>query len=160
MKLRQIVPQVVCLSCDVCCRFPDKQSAWRPVFAKEEKERIDKNLSLDANNKINLVPYKDFYICPCFTTESNRCKVYDARPFDCQLYPFLLIRKNNKIFLGIDKKCPYTKVIFGEETKKSYIDYLARELTLPGNIEWLRENPCLFGAYDEDALEIGFLFNL
>jgi Fe-S-cluster containining protein len=159
-NLRQILPQEVCLACDVCCRFLEPESAWRPAFAEEEKKRIDKNLPLDKSGKVSLIKYKQMYICPCYAPESNKCKVYSLRPLDCQLYPFLLIKKGSQIYLGIDKKCPYTKVIFEEEAKQAFLDYLKKELTSKDVAAWLKKNPNLFGTYDEEALEIAYLFDL
>ena len=34
--VEQIVPGKVCFACDVCCRFPEQDSALRPYFTKEE----------------------------------------------------------------------------------------------------------------------------
>lgn len=159
-KIRQIVPPKACLACDVCCRFIDKASPWRPVFTKRERDHIDKNLALDKTGKIKLIPYKKLHICPCFSPKENKCKVYALRPFDCRLYPFLLIRRGNKIYLGIDKKCPYTQVIFSEKENELYMQYLKKELSSEEFAHWLKDNPNLFLPAHSDALELAFLFDL
>jgi hypothetical protein len=37
--LPQIVPSDLCLRCDVCCRFPERESFLRPYFTAQERER-------------------------------------------------------------------------------------------------------------------------
>ena len=39
IALPQLVPSRTCLQCDVCCRFPDPDSALRPYFAESEIAR-------------------------------------------------------------------------------------------------------------------------
>ena len=34
--VEQIVPSRVCFTCDVCCRFPERDSPLRPYFTREE----------------------------------------------------------------------------------------------------------------------------
>lgn len=160
LKIKQIVPQEICLICDGCCRFIEKESLWRPVFTPEEKSRINNNLSLDKDHKINVIHYKKTNICPCFSVEQNLCKVYNLRPFDCQLYPFLLIRSGSKVCLGLDQKCPFTKTFLSDKGRDKYIRYLEKELTSENTKDWLRNNPSLFGVADSDVLELAFLFDL
>ncbi|MFM8551179.1 MAG: hypothetical protein ACKOCD_02535, partial [Nitrospiraceae bacterium] len=58
----QCVPSRVCVSCDVCCRFPEPDSFLRPYFTAEEiaqaaAQGIDPALFPDpAGSQIGLVP--------------------------------------------------------------------------------------------------------
>ena len=38
-QLKQLIPSQTCLDCDICCRYPDKQSHMAPVFSLEEKSK-------------------------------------------------------------------------------------------------------------------------
>jgi uncharacterized protein len=104
MKLKQFVPAECCAKCDVCCRFLDEETPLAPVFLNKENK---------------LIAYQDRFICPKFDPDTNRCKDYENRPPDCQLYPFVIMYDEDykDVVLGLDPKCPYiekaqsTKVI-------------------------------------------------
>ena len=60
--LPQLVPSRVCLSCDVCCRFPERDSFLRPYFTSDEIRRaiargIDPVLFPNPNGcQVSVVP--------------------------------------------------------------------------------------------------------
>jgi hypothetical protein len=80
--------------------------------------------------KICPVPYMEGYVCPLFSQDSNRCGGYDIRPFDCQLYPFILTfnRDYNKVCLSVDVKCPFIREHLDSVSVKEYTNYLANFL--------------------------------
>ncbi len=134
-KLYQIIPSEVCFSCDVCCRFLDKNSPLAPIFTDIEKNRIISQgsdptlfqLQEDGNSsQIKLKPHNDFYICPFFEPETSRCTIYEYRPFDCQLYPFSLMYNQDRtnIVLGLDMLCPFGETHFETDTFKRYIQHV------------------------------------
>lgn len=159
--IEQIVPDSVCLKCDICCRFLDEKSAWRPAFTQEEKRQISAELKFDNTQRIKLIPYKkDLFICPCFCPKTNRCHIYSLRPLDCRLYPLLLLKKDQVLFLGIDKKCPYSKTLLEDSANKAYLKRIVKTLTSRDMIELLKNSPFLFAHYDDDALELEYLFDI
>ncbi|MFA4842742.1 MAG: YkgJ family cysteine cluster protein, partial [Candidatus Omnitrophota bacterium] len=100
--IKQIIPQEVCLKCQGCCRFSEKDSVWSPSLLDEEAESLgQKKILLIASAAGNV------FFCSFFEPEKNACKIYSRRPFECQLYPFLLKRKDKKTFLAVDPKCPF-----------------------------------------------------
>ena len=113
----QIVPSRVCFSCDVCCRFPEQDSSFRPFFSKSEIQQaiasgIDPGHFPDsAGSQIAPVPNPsgEGYVCPAFDPGTSHCRIYNARPLDCQLYPFLVMwdQARQVVQLGWDTKCPY-----------------------------------------------------
>jgi Fe-S-cluster containining protein len=115
--LPQIVPSGVCLSCSVCCRFPEPESVLRPFFTREEIHRaVEAGLSrayfTDENgSQITLVshPAGDGYLCPAFDVATSTCRIYTSRPFDCQIYPLAIMwsEDHREILLGWDTKCPF-----------------------------------------------------
>ena len=120
-QLHQIIPTEVCFSCDVCCRFLEVDSPLAPIFTEAETEEViaqgaDPSLfhpqTDGKSTQIQLIPHKDFYICPFFDPETSHCTIYPIRPLDCQLYPFALMfsEDRRKVVLGVDTLCP-----FGEE---------------------------------------------
>jgi Fe-S-cluster containining protein len=161
MPLKQLVPEEFCLKCDVCCRFPESHTVWAPLFTESEiKHLVDCDILpplLFTTQRINLIPHKDYFICPCFNPDDKKCKIYADRPFECRLYPFLLARKDNKFYLALDKKCPYLENLSQDEIK-SYTDYLKKELESKANKSFLKNNPDLFSDYP--AADLKLLFSL
>lgn len=97
--LPQLVPSQVCLSCDVCCRFPDRDSFLRPYFTAEEIQRavargIDRSHFPDPSGcQIALTPHPsgEGYLCPAFDPTTSHCRIYEDRPLDCQIYPLAVM---------------------------------------------------------------------
>ncbi len=146
VELKQFVPAEVCLSCQGCCRYHQKDTPWAPLFLLRESAELTEDnivpccLFSSSNNKkdeygggqadvrapvkVNLIEHEDSYICPCFDYEANKCKIYANRPFDCQLYPFILVRRGLKVYLAADENCPYIKKEIKAKNTQDYIKYL------------------------------------
>ncbi|MCA9473398.1 MAG: YkgJ family cysteine cluster protein [Nitrospirales bacterium] len=113
----QFVPSRICFNCDVCCRFPERDSFLRPYFTRSEIEMaIQHGVSPEhfanrGGSQIEVVPHPsgEGYLCPAFDLSTSRCRIYEARPFDCQLYPLVLMwdDRHDEIQLGWDTKCPF-----------------------------------------------------
>ncbi|MFA6350662.1 MAG: hypothetical protein WCY12_07060, partial [Candidatus Omnitrophota bacterium] len=63
LKITNIIPGKLCLSCDVCCRFIDKNAALRPFFFPHEITQKIKPY-LDKSGRVILKPFQDTHICP------------------------------------------------------------------------------------------------
>ncbi len=159
-KLYQIIPSEVCFSCDVCCRFLDKNSPLAPIFTDIEKNRIisqGANPSLfqqkeDGNSsQIKLKPHNDFYICPFFEPETSRCTIYENRPFDCQLYPFSLMfnQDRSSVVLGVDMLCPFGETHFETDTFKRHIQHVIDFVESDLVKEQICTNWSLIGEYQD-----------
>src|SRR5438094_6979748 len=115
--VEQIVPSRVCFTCDVCCRFPERDSPLRPYFTREEiQAAIARGISPDAfpdhtGSKVAVVPQGEGYRCPAFQPETGRCGIYEDRPLDCRLYPVAVMwdRENADVVMGWDSKCPFIR---------------------------------------------------
>lgn len=157
--IKQFVPQEACLSCQGCCRFREVDSAWAPCLLDEEaQELIDKDIPpayINMQKKIRPVsnPQGEGFVCAFFAPESNKCKVYAMRPFECQLYPFLINLRNKKVALTVDLNCPYVKENMGKKEFQEYVNYLSAYLNSPEQLEMLRDNPQIIQAY-EDVLDV------
>ncbi|HKT34965.1 MAG TPA: hypothetical protein VJR03_09045, partial [Nitrospira sp.] len=72
--LPQLVPSSACFRCDVCCRFPDPDSALRPYFTGEEITRaVQHGLPAAAfpdalGSQVALIPAAEgeAFHCPAF----------------------------------------------------------------------------------------------
>jgi uncharacterized protein len=113
----QHVPSPVCLSCDVCCRFPEVDSFLRPYFtAHEITEAISRGIDAEAfpdrqGSQIRVVPNPagEGYVCSAFDPATSHCRIYEKRPLDCQIYPLVVMwsADHSEVVLGWDSKCPF-----------------------------------------------------
>lgn len=152
--IRQFVPQGVCLKCLGCCRFKEQDSLWLPYLLDTEiQDLLDREIPSTSisflEKKIRSLPNptNEGFICAFFDVYNNRCKIYDFRPFQCQLYPFLINLKGQKVILTVDLNCPYIKEKAETKEFKEYTDYLADFLDSPAQIRLLKSNPQLLATY-------------
>lgn len=159
MQIKQFIPQDVCLNCKGCCRFLRADSVWSPCLLDEEVQNLlDKdipaaNISIDRKLLLIEAPDGQGYLCPFLEVKDNKCRTYDSRPFECQLYPFLLNLRRGKVLLTADLNCPYVKEKLKSKEFKEYVDYLTELLNSPTQLEIIKDNPHILQTY-EDVLEI------
>ena len=160
--MKQFLPQGVCLRCQGCCRFKEQNSAWLPCLMDEEiQELLDRKIppaliSMERKIQPYSNPAGEGFICAFFDIKDNKCKIYDWRPFECQLYPFLINLRDRKIILTVDLNCPYVKDNLQSKEFKEYADYLISFLNSPVQIKLLKDNPQLLKAYEDisEAVEL------
>jgi hypothetical protein len=136
---------------------------WAPCLLDEEmQELIDKEgipaATISIERRIDLLPNPqgEGFICPFLNLADNKCRIYDWRPFECQLYPFLITLRGKKVLLTVDLNCPYIKEKIKSQELKDYIEYLSAYLNCPQQLKLLKDNPRIIQAYDEvcDLLEL------
>jgi Fe-S-cluster containining protein len=161
--IKQFVPQDVCLKCQGCCRFKKADSVWTPCLLDEEIQNlVDKAdippalLSLDRRIRPIDNPQGEGFICAFLDIQHNKCKIYELRPFECQLYPFLISMRHKKILLTLDLNCPYVKDKLDTQEFKDYTSYLSALLNSPKQLEVFKDNPQIIQAYEEvlDVMEL------
>jgi len=164
-KPKQFVPQEACFSCQGCCRFNAPDSPWVPCLIEEDIQGLlDKKIPpalLSLNKRIRPLPNPkgEGFVCAFFDINTNKCKVYDFRPFECQLYPFLINLRGKKVILTVDLNCPYAKEKINSPEFKEYSDYLIAYLNNPKQIQLLKDNPQILQAYEEVAEIIELKFS-
>ncbi len=162
--LRGFVPSEECFKCDRCCRFSDKETIWSPVFSAQEVEEVINEGYPPAVFNIGRVGFKDVrlhpkqglrysFICPFFDEEKNCCKIYPIRPFDCRLYPFLIVDMGDgDVFLGLDEQCPYVGKLLTKQNGAEIIDrhskFLAEFLNSQEGKECLYKSPQIIARYN------------
>ncbi|MFA4991011.1 MAG: phosphatidylglycerol lysyltransferase domain-containing protein [Candidatus Omnitrophota bacterium] len=158
MKFGQIVPEKICLACDVCCRFIDKDSPLRPFFFPKEitagiRPRLDKS------GRISLKKHPDIHTCPFFNLKNNKCAIYAKRPLDCRLYPFTVMFGVNKekIILGLDTKCPFAADSKNQAALKKYSSWLVSALETEKAAGLIASNPLFIGGFQDDVVKIACL---
>jgi hypothetical protein len=180
--LPQLVPSRACFSCDVCCRFPKEDSFLRPYFTAEEihgavSHGLDPaHFSEPTGCQVALVPdpSSEGYLCPAFDPSTSRCRIYDSRPLDCQLYPLALMwsADGSEVLLGWDSKCPFLhdpvshdrdplhpgamgpRVTGGGLSIEAYADRIASLIERDETIGTLVRHPRLIGPFQEDVVAL------
>lgn len=154
--IKQFVPQEFCLKCRGCCRFKEANSVWSPCLLDEETQGfLDKEgipaISISADRRIQPIATYDEkgFVCPLLNTADNKCRIYNLRPFECQLYPFLINLRKEKVLLTVDLNCPYVYEKIDTPLAKEYIIYLTAYLNSPKMLKVLKDNPQIIQAYEE-----------
>src|SRR5262245_56216916 len=114
-KLKQYVPSAICLECDGCCRFKEADSHWRPHVTSDEIQQIGasglaaeifaKHPFAEARISATECGAGGEHLCAFFNSADSTCRIYGHRPFDCQLYPFVLVRKAPKVVVCVHMNC-------------------------------------------------------
>jgi len=160
--IKQFVPQEICLKCQGCCRFREANSVWSPCLLDEEiQDLLDRKMppaNISPDRKIQPIPdpKKDGFICPFLTAQDNKCKIYESRPLECKLYPFLISIRDKKVLLTVDLNCPYAKEKLNSKEFKEYAQYLSAFLNSARQKIILKDNPQIIQAYEEvlDVIEL------
>ncbi|NOT23268.1 MAG: DUF2156 domain-containing protein [Nitrospiraceae bacterium] len=164
--LSQLVPSHICLQCDVCCRFPDPDSALRPYFTENEiAGALAGGLQGRAfpnrrGSQVQLVPdsHNDGYICPAFETATLTCRIYEQRPLDCQLYPLALMwdERQDQVLLGWDTKCPFMREQIPGEVQR-HAEQVMGLLNQADIHDQVVAHPRLIGRFQEDVVVLASL---
>lgn len=161
--IKQLIPNEVCLKCQGCCRFNTIDSAWLPCLLDEEvQDLLDKKdlpaVSISLKRKIQPLvnPQGEGFICAFLNAQDNKCKIYNFRPFECQLYPFLIALRGKKAVLTVDLNCPYVRENLKTKEFKEYTEYLIKFLNSSEHLKILKNNPQILEAYEEvlDIIEL------
>lgn len=94
-------------------------------------------------------PLEGNFICPFLNTSDGKCRIYQSRPFECQLYPFLISKDKGKVFLSVDLGCPFARERLESREFKDYLQYLMVYLNSPLQLNLIRNNPQIIQTYEE-----------
>jgi len=118
-----------------------ENSSWVPRLLEGEKNRLEKIRILPNPGQGN-------FICSFLDKESNKCKIYHSRPFECQFYPFVFNGAMDKVFLAVDLNCTFIKENVREQKFKDYIHSLINLVKTPSFLNILKDNPHLIQNYE------------
>ncbi len=158
---KQFVTSSICLKCDGCCRFKEPDSRWRPYISEVEKKSVGQKIFgpsvVFPDGKIGTTPCASGFLCHFFNNKDNTCGIYHARPFDCQLYPFLLGKEQDTPVVYVHLNCPYVQEHFGTPVYQEYVEYL-KEFFLKKNVrDFLAANPTLLTDYSSYHDELDYV---
>jgi len=100
-------------------------------------------------------PSGEGYLCPAFDPGTGQCRIYEARPLDCRLYPFALMwdAAGERVLLGWDAKCPFLLDSPPPGLGQAAED-LARWIEDDARVALLARNPRLVGRFQDDIVEL------
>jgi hypothetical protein len=158
--LKQFVPQDVCLKCDGCCRFKEEKSSWRPNVSFNEglpKKLYDQ---VEEGSLKTKVCQNGLFKCRFFNEVDNTCEVYQFRPFECQLYPFVLTKEDSRLALSVHLSCPFIQDAFDSAVYNDYVDYLKTFFADKDIMNFVSRNRSIAGDYADFRQELKQLFVL
>ena len=175
-QLHQIIPNEVCFSCDVCCRFLEADSPLAPIFTEAEHERLlshgadgvqfrpqaDRKSAQVVLEASRLENAQTGYICPFFDEETSHCTIYPIRPLDCQLYPFALMFNEDRshVVLGVDMLCPFGEAQLETEAFQRHIRHVTAYVESEAVLAQIAENWSLIGDYQDTVRIVNTLDKL
>jgi Fe-S-cluster containining protein len=130
--LLQLINTNFCKECKDCCRFHPENAHYAPAFTPKDKKYIIERLGFSKDlfyknyNNEWTVKFEQkegkYILCPFLKNE--RCAVQKIKPFNCLLYPFILMESKDrkKIVVAFDDGCKAVKkqklaVAFKEKLK-------------------------------------------
>ena len=169
--MQQFVPSKVCLSCDGCCRFKEAGSVWRPKITNDEIDTMGrrdllstiyskKNVESSGHIKTSSCNSGSEHFCSSFAPGTKTCTIYEFRPFECQLDPFVLTRTNGKVVVVVHHHCPFIRDKRNAPEFVEYVNYLKEYFKKEEVLEFIQRNPTLVGEYDEYIDELEYLFTV
>lgn len=110
--LKKILSTEDCRNCRYCCCF-NREDIWEtPIIFPELKKYIEENVS----TPINFIEYEDDYLfsmefkageqvvwCPMLSEEG--CMLKDQKPYDCKIWPFRIMKRNEDICITVSPGC-------------------------------------------------------
>ncbi len=155
--MESITDSADCRKCNECCKFRAGEEYFAPVFTEEELAKIEKDSEKANFNQFGTVKQAklvkindDLFACPFYSVDNGLCAIYKNRPFDCRIYPFLVARKNNKVYLtAFREACPSLEKK-GNAKIKDYIRTLCAWLQKDENLKMFSKFPDLIWPVDDD----------
>jgi len=162
--LKQFVPSEVCLKCQGCCRYKQDYSVWRPKLGEEDKKDLAALIHsgdiLDSYGYLKTIQNCGQHFCKFLNPQNNTCGIYDKRPFECSLYPFILSQTPDAVKVYVHLSCPYVQDYLPRAVFDSYVTYLKEFFRNPEIRQFLSANKQMFHDYSSFAPELLHLFDL
>ncbi len=100
-----------CEGCKVCCSNERLGNIVGKVIKKEELKKIVflREELFDTFYEKKETGYLIGKYCKHYDEKTGKCKIYNQRPPECILYPFLVFKKENRLIIAIDNECPDSK---------------------------------------------------
>ena len=148
--LKEILSPKTCAKCRLCCSF-DREDSWEnPVISEKTAEIVKEQCK-----KGELLPYgaksyrfalsfnnEGLAYCPALT-EKGCCLDDNAKPFDCKIWPYRVMRKGDKLVIVLSPVCESMTAMDFSKTK-AFGEKIAKEIFMQAE-----ENPDIIKEYIE-----------
>ena len=148
--LKEILSPKTCAKCRLCCSF-DRDDSWEnPVISEKTAEIVKEQCK-----KGELLPYGEksyrfalsfngegLAYCPALT-EKGCCLDDNAKPFDCKIWPYRVMRKGDKLVIVLSPVCESMTAMDFSKTK-AFGEKIAKEIFMQAE-----ENPDIIKEYIE-----------
>ena len=151
------LPVKDCARCRLCCSF-DKYEFWEtPVITDKLKQCIEErypNIRFVQRNDDHLFNMADrldestgLYKCPALD-DSRGCILGDLKPFECRIFPYLLMNFEGRTVICISSLCdemyrrPLYELVSELESRREDGSTLEKELYREAD-----EHPCYIKPY-------------
>ena len=103
-----------CAECRLCCHFDSYGLLETPVITEDTQKLITAQYLPEQQfaeiggrclMKMEKEPDRDIYTCPLLE-DSKGCMLGDAKPFDCRIFPFLLMKLSDIRVIALSPACP------------------------------------------------------
>ena len=158
----------MCFSCRECCRFLKSQQYFAPVFTEEEYKKLKsmhKNLPrfkrhIGSKNVYQVILkksklYPKEYVCPFLDEKKHSYKIYNNRPFDCKIWPFIVMKKGKRTVISYfsgdycDIVDSLPRKIFNSY-KKSVVEFITSKKCL----RTIKTHPALIWKYEKGTKRV------
>lgn len=108
--LKGLLSPSSCAACRVCCVF-DREDCWEmPLIKPElaaiiEKDHPEVKIRKTGVCGVFEADFGEDGLAKCPMLTENGCKLGENKPFDCRIWPFRVMRKENLLFLTLSPVC-------------------------------------------------------
>ncbi|MFH1062483.1 MAG: YkgJ family cysteine cluster protein [Candidatus Omnitrophota bacterium] len=144
LKVKPYLNSEFCLQCKECCKFED--DIWLPHLLKADEKALGISCvqaKKGADSRL---------VCKFLEEAEHKCAVYEKRPFECALYPFLLVKHGNSLDLVVHLGCPYILNTVNCKEFEQYADYLCQVLLEPDIVKIYAQEQDKFHSYPDVEL--------
>lgn len=155
--LTKILSKETCKKCKFCCNFK-RESLWEsPLFSSAQKESLEEkypqakfkanggcSFTIDLDSAYKTEQGEEEAAC-WFLNAENGCSLANGdKPFDCAIWPFRLMKKENDLVIALTPTCPAVNKIPLDTLKKFVGKNLAAKI-----FEYGRQNPFIIKEYKD-----------
>ncbi len=149
--LSKILTHEACANCKECCVFSRYDTWEQPALNPENRQKAEKLIPESrfvSKGKESCIfrireDYpEDLFLCPLLDSETG-CLLGEEKPFECQIYPFQVMKIDNHIGLVLSPLC--------EIVMKKPFQFLlefAREELAGKVFAYARQHPDIIRKYD------------
>ena len=108
--LTEILSRESCAACRVCCVF-DRDDCWEmplikpELVAEIEKKRPDVKMKKTGVCSVFEPDFGENRLASCPMLTEKGCALGENKPFDCRIWPFRIMKKNDLLLLTLSPVC-------------------------------------------------------